>query len=225
MEILEEIKGSTSSKKKYKIKCTCGNIYTTLACNYNSGKSKSCGKGKCHSRWIDITGEAFGFLQVIKFNDQTHKWTVECVCGSLKEYKGHDLRKGKVNSCGCKTKYLASQKLNSGVESLWVSLFNNYKSSAKSRGYNFELTPKQLKSLCQSNCNYCGVKPSNINTRKHLSCDFIIKFNGIDRVNNQKGYTKVNTVPCCKTCNLAKRDSTLEEFEAWISQLIKFKTS
>jgi len=49
-------------------------------------------------------------------------------------------------------------------------------------------------------------------------------FNGIDRVNNSAGYTNHNTVPCCKTCNLAKRDSTVEEFENWITQLIKFKT-
>jgi hypothetical protein len=37
-------------------------------------------------------------------------------------------------------------------------------------------------------------------------------FNGIDRVNNEIGYTLSNCVPCCTECNFAKRTRTAEQF-------------
>lgn len=40
--------------------------------------------------------------------------------------------------------------------------------------------------------------------------DFI--YNGLDRVDNTKSHTKENCVPCCKYCNYAKRNLTIEEF-------------
>ena len=54
------------------------------------------------SKRIDLTGQKFGKLTVIKFNSQTHKWVCECECGNITEKSSVVLRKsaGKT-SCGC----------------------------------------------------------------------------------------------------------------------------
>jgi hypothetical protein len=44
-------------------------------------------------------------------------------------------------------------------------------------------------------------------------------YNGLDRVNNSKGYTRTNVVPCCIICNNAKRTLSLSEFLEWIGQV------
>jgi hypothetical protein len=36
----------------------------------------------------------------------------------------------------------------------------------------------------------------------------VIEYNGIDRVDNEKGYLVENCVPCCFTCNSLKKSVT-----------------
>ena len=47
---------------------------------------------------------------------------------------------------------------------------------------------KEFEEIISQPCAYCGE----------------IGENGIDRVNNKKGYTKDNCVSCCKVCNMMK---------------------
>lgn len=49
--------------------------------------------------------------------------------------------------------------------------------------------------------------------------------NGIDRVDSSIGYTIQNSVPCCKICNYAKHNLTLEEFTLWLDRLVEFRTN
>jgi hypothetical protein len=88
--------------------------------------------------------------------------------------------------------------------------FNNDSRSAAKRGYPFTLTKEEYGRLIFSNCVYCGVAPNPIN--------------GIDRVDNTKGYTTENSATACATCNKAKHTSTIEEFTKWIARLIEFQT-
>jgi hypothetical protein len=69
------------------------------------------------------------------------------------------------------------------------SKFLIYKNSAKSRGIPFELTFEQFMTFWQKPCYYCGNSIPTI---------------GLDRVDNTKGYTMDNVVPCCKVCNRLK---------------------
>jgi len=69
------------------------------------------------------------------------------------------------------------------------------------------------------NCYWCGVPPSSthkdhLRTGKIMS-GLVIKYNGVDRVDNSKGYTVENSVPCCKYCNRAKNDMTVTQFMEW----------
>lgn len=63
-----------------------------------------------------------------------------------------------------------------------------------------EITKDHYDTLRNNNCTYCG--RSAINGHK----------NGIDRVNNNIGYTLENCVSCCGDCNFAKYMSTFEDF-------------
>ena len=73
-----------------------------------------------------------------------------------------------------------------------------YKTNAKNRNYEFKLSLFDFASIIIQSCYYCDKK------------DGI--YNGIDRINNSKGYIKDNCVPCCKACNFMKKAQTKEKF-------------
>jgi len=74
------------------------------------------------------------------------------------------------------------------------------------RGFEFSLTKEKVLELTQSNCNTVIWNRCSATNKQWGK----VIYNGIDRVNNTLGYTEENSVPCCKTCNLAKRTLTLE---------------
>ena len=49
----------------------------------------------------------------------------------------------------------------------------------------------------------------------------VISYNGIDRLDNSKGYEKENTVTCCGICNKMKLTLTLKEFIEQCSQIYR----
>ena len=164
---------------------------------------------------IDLTGRKFGKLMVIKRNYPNRQnghlmWLCKCECGKEKIVSGWYLKSGHIKSCGC------LKRLILGLANMRL-LFRAYKSSAKKRGYSFELTEKQFKELTQQDCFYCGAKPSNIYNFNGYFGEYI--YNGIDRIDNNKGYVIDNVVPCCKRCNHAKNNLTLREFKNWIKRI------
>lgn len=179
---------------------------------------------------IDLTGQKFGRLTVIKRmpnnNRRNSMWLCRCDCGTEKVIIGSYLRIGQTKSCGCLQKELVGNrfrgvspvtKLPLGVSSMRQTI-NHYKKNAKKRGLSFELTEKEFLEITQKECFYCGVKPGNITSRGSRN-NGSFTYNGIDRVENNKGYTIDNIVPCCRTCNIAKRNLTLQEFKDWIGRV------
>jgi hypothetical protein len=57
--------------------------------------------------------------------------------------------------------------------------------------------------IMTGSCHYCGILETG-------------RFNGLDRVDNQKGYTLENVVACCRWCNRAKGRNSVEEFSTWL---------
>lgn len=112
-------------------------------------------------------------------------------------------------------------------------LMNRYIQKAKVRGIKFKISFALAKNLFSSKCHYCGVEPEythNVyitksgNLRSGVKSwmeDATIKYNGIDRVDNNKSYTKGNVVACCATCNYAKRNLSKDEFFKWIKRICK----
>ena len=170
---------------------------------------------------IDLTGKRFGRLTVIRRSYPNQgiypMWLCRCDCGNEKIINGGSLRSEHTKSCGCLIKeYIDKIKLKLGLATMH-RLINVYKRSAKIRGIEYKLTEKQFANLTQRDCHYCGAKPSNIHIHKDTNGDYI--YNGLDRVNNNKGYIINNVVPCCKRCNRAKRNFTLEDFKDWIEKI------
>lgn len=67
-------------------------------------------------------------------------------------------------------------------------------------------------------CHYCGIDtPTNHRVDRNGSS---FKYNGIDRVDNNRGYTPDNVVTACSFCNLAKREMTRDEFITWARRLV-----
>ena len=104
-----------------------------------------------------------------------------------------------------------------GISSIRVfppyQIFKNYENRAKKIEIEFNLTKEEFKILIEKDCYYCGAKPNN------KSRDYF--YNGLDRMDNTKGYTINNVVPCCKHCNIAKNTFTLQEFKDWIEKVYK----
>ena len=95
-------------------------------------------------------------------------------------------------------------------------LFWSYKKGAAKRGYTFELTKEQFKEFTKQNCWYCGVKPAQIKYAryhaKHTPTVAYYLYNGVDRVDNEVGYTEANCIPCCGRCNRMKNVLHAEDF-------------
>jgi hypothetical protein len=99
------------------------------------------------------------------------------------------------------------------------SLFRRFKNDAKQRGYTWNLTDEAVQTLMQQHCFYCDAPPSQI--AKHVAGNGHYVYNGLDRKDNTRGYEPDNVVACCKFCNYAKGDRTVEAFLAWIGAIYR----
>jgi hypothetical protein len=176
----------------------------------------------------DLRGQRFGKLIILDRQGVRAKrnivWWCQCDCGNKKEVMGANLYNGTTQSCGC------IHTLPPGI-STYNHLFRNYRDSARKRGFSFSLAKEEVYTLTQSDCVYCGSKPSQshrLSPRKitnpeqrRYGTTYI--YNGIDRKDNKQGYTPENSVPCCLICNRAKYTLSLEQFEQWITRMIAFR--
>jgi hypothetical protein len=132
----------------------------------------------------------------------------------------------KKKSCGCltptksaensrKSRYKLANK-NAGYNSIYAS----YKANAIKRNIEFNVDSIDFIKLLKSNCFYCGIKPSNTFNKRYYN----IKYNGVDRRDNDSGYTITNSVSCCKMCNISKNNNTEEQFLLWIKRVNKYQT-
>ena len=97
------------------------------------------------------------------------------------------------------------------------ALFLSYKTKAKKRKLLFELTIEQFTKFTQKNCFYCNKIPSQIKRQNETYGEYV--YNGIDRKNNNLGYTLENCVSCCKRCNIAKNNMSEWEFLQWLLEI------
>jgi len=174
---------------------------------------------------INLKGKKFGRLTVIKRAENNKwgytRWLCKCDCGNEKVVDGNSLRNGHTKSCGCLRKDLIrgsnkERSLPLGLANMRI-IMSLYKWQAKKRGHKWELTEEQFKNITQKNCFYCGAPPSNISRRNKTNGNYT--YNGLDRVDNTKGYTIDNVVPCCFICNQAKHKLTIQEFKDWIERI------
>lgn len=166
----------------------------------------------------DITGMRFGKLVVLEFSHigkhRKSHWKCICDCGNEFITSSSAIKSGTTKSCGCLVK--ETNSLPNGMAGL-NKLFYTYKTGAKRREIEFLLCLDEFHRLTSLNCYYCGNPPSAIakNGAKFKPNGNYI-YNGIDRIDNTKGYVEGNVVPCCSNCNYAKRDMSYVQFKNWI---------
>lgn len=159
---------------------------------------------------IDLTGKIFGFLIVESFHSsgKKAKWNCICSCGNQCIAISDKLLGGRKTSCGCRTGQDVIVKTIGRVRYI-------YERNAKERGIDFNLNDIDIQELIFKNCDYCGSPPSN-NIKG-------LPYSGIDRINNEETYYKENCIPCCRDCNLMKRDLTQEKFLLHIEKICQYK--
>lgn len=90
--------------------------------------------------------------------------------------------------------------------------YSEYRNSALSRNYIFELSREQFDSLIKENCYICG----KISNETHT--------NGIDRFNNDIGYTIENANSCCGECNFMKNDMEYDKFFEQLKKIFAYSS-
>ena len=80
---------------------------------------------------------------------------------------------------------------------------------------------QEFEQISKAPCHYCNEPPSR--TLKDKVTGITLNINGLDRVDNEKGYTPDNVVACCPICNDAKRRMTRDEFLAWLHRAGKYR--
>lgn len=171
---------------------------------------------------LSVIGKKYGKLTIIAYAYTKNKkkfWKCLCDCGKEPVINLNNIRQGLVRSCGC----LRTHKYNPGESGLRI-LFSDYKTSARKEGRVFDLTLEDFKSITSKSCTYCGSKPFMISTSEHTkkpeTKDYAAyKYNGIDRIDSNRGYEKDNIVPCCRWCNIIKRERTVEEFKIHVIKI------
>lgn len=178
------------------------------------------------SKALDIAGQRFGKLVASermgkRFN--SYLWKCICDCGNEHITSIATLRRGDCTNCGCYKKERAAYiNRKPGEEAAKNRVFNSIKNGAKHRGIVFELIFEEVMVLIEKNCYYCGVKPSTSSKGLNKHGHTQIMWNGIDRIDNNLGYTLENTRTSCKQCNYAKYKQTETEFMIYINRLVKF---
>lgn len=174
-----------------------------------------------HSKHLVNVGDKFSRLIVLSFSHHDKRWRrhylVKCDCGNQKTVQGTLLRSGNTKSCGCLAKDIKRKRLLPNNQGVINQIILGYKRHAKGRGFNWNLSFDDVRNIITQPCHYCGSELSNMKITKNCKDGF--KYNGIDRINSKKHYTKDNVVPCCAICNTAKNNMSKFDFLLWIERV------
>ena len=179
----------------------------------------------------DLIGMKFGKLTIVSLNREEPKsklgkslgyvryWNCVCECGGTTVIRGSHLtckskeRAHITRSCGCERgAFQRSDKWREKsirIGTAFRRCLDQYKANARRRNLSWELTDDQFRHITKLPCYYTGELPCTIKRAKSGE-EYV--YNGIDRLDNSKGYTVENCVPCCFKVNAMKSDMTLDEF-------------
>lgn len=181
----------------------------------------------------DLSGERFGRLVVGARAPNKHgrtAWNCLCDCGTGRVVTSRPLIDGRTKSCGClrvessrrgATKLIAEGRgpVPFQYEDPEQGPINHaihiYENNAQKRELEWALSDEECRRLFSDPCAYCGAKGSNKGRKGFM-------YNGIDRVDNTRGYEEGNVVPCCKPCNKAKGTMSEAEFREWIFRVYQY---
>lgn len=175
----------------------------------------------------DLTEQRFGKLVVVRQGKRPNGkkyecvfWVCQCDCGAVKEVSSQALLNPKRPQRSCSVKCGHTRRLDD-TEAARRHLISRYRRLAKLRGREWKLTKDQFFRITKEFCYYCGIEPSQLEFAGDGRSGYT--YNGLDRLDSLKGYVEGNVVACCRRCNTAKNNQTIEEFYSWIDRICEFR--
>lgn len=217
---LREGELKTSDGRSYWLcRCDCGSEREVSRRRLVRKQSRSCGKcrpiigGKAHRDPNGPSGYKFGCwtVQWVK-KGAPSQWVCQCSCGRRATFNSYYVRYRLVKSLVCRCYEHSPEAIR---RSYLQGAYRTYVSQAARKGRAWNLSREQVMKLFESPCVYCSALPPV--TLRWGGAN--VGRNGIDRIDSTRGYEPDNVVACCWTCNTAKNDQTLEEWNAWIDRL------
>lgn len=216
------------------VKCDCGLNHVMYTGEFNGDRQ---GYNRCSPRCsfvpskCDLTGKKFHHLTVVRFipisertSAQTGSryWLTRCDCGNETIKNGLDLGIRGTQNCSRSCKLApACNRLPYG-EGAKRTAYASMKVNADQRrgGIPWELSYDKFLELTGDVCHYCGIEYSQ-RTGQDTNYGYY-NHNGIDRIDNSKGYTVENSITACWNCNRAKNDLSYEQFKDQIIQMYEY---
>ena len=163
----------------------------------------------------DYIGQTFNEL-TIKSRAPSNKWGhsmyhCQCSCGKecIVEIEKMKRPKNPTRTCG----HVRANRFK-GKE---ATAYQCYREAYKGDGLTFQ----EFLRMSQEPCHYCHLPAEQGQTRKHKTGqeggDFT--YHGLDRIDNEKGHTPENVVPCCWPCNQMKKNKTYLDFMLHIKSI------
>ncbi len=217
--------GSKEAGRPYwRCRCRCGVVKSTRGA-YLTRRIKPCrscgcmrfgrGSGKPANqrprfKHVPTVGEKRGrltFLRVLP--GRGNRGQFQCDCGTLATAFIANVFRARlpVQSCGCLRGEATRKPCGEGAAH---AFFITYQNNARNHGHAFKLSEAEFMTLASGVCWYCGAKPKVRRMYKWSNGACIL--NGIDRQDNTQGYVVTNCVPCCETCNRAKRVMPVKDY-------------
>jgi hypothetical protein len=211
-EVLRREKTEKSIYHYWLCRCKCGFEKCFTSTHIQNSLKGGCGCA------ITLVGKRFGKLiatdRIAKTGYGKSVYLCKCDCGNERKIRARYLVELNQTSCGCE---IVKNSKHTGVR----IIYNTYKRNAKRREIEFNITKDELEKLVLSKCGYCsgGYTNSTKENYRAKKVEFrILKHNGIDRIDNSKGYTIENCISCCGICNMMKREFSVKE---WIGHMRK----
>jgi 5-methylcytosine-specific restriction endonuclease McrA len=241
LTVIREVEPRLMANGKHKdrralCKCECGfeREYSVTTLVKSEKYNRGCYTCQCVLHKVK-PGDTFGILTVIKRaqdrpspqSGKNQRWyQCTCECGVIKEIPAASLYTGRTTSCGClsakrrKEVFPGHNKL-TPEETIQKHYWRRYTYLSKYIVNDprkiVTISFEEFLSLISQPCQYCGDIDTKI--KKRAIGDVVYKANGLDRLNNSKGYTIDNVVPCCKKCNRAKNDMDVDIFLSWVKKV------
>lgn len=218
---------STNEKGKtyrylIQIQCNdCGQIRWVNASDkyYKKGICKNCRLIHYRNQVLNIENENFKVIGIdeesTKENSRHTKYFVLCKkCGKIFSRRASVIRKS-LESIQCSN--CRRIRNNKPLNALTYKEYCHYRTGAKARNLDWNLSEEEFAKLIKGKCKYCGSEP---NRRRSVSYrnDYEL-VNGVDRIDSNKGYSIDNCVSCCSICNRMKNDLPKDIFLEQISKI------